>query len=502
MDSKTWIGSRLAFLIIIGSSLSSLCLPMARAVSPAPDGGYAGNNTAEGTSALFSLTSGIDNTALGFEALYHNSTGRYNSGIGYLALFRNTTGTLNSATGVNALTSNTTGSYNTANGTNALYSNNGSYNTANGYAALFYNTSGSDNTATGDAALFRNTTGVQNTATGVNALITNTTGSYNTANGTNALYSNTNSYNTADGFEALYNNTSGFDNTGVGDEVLFNNSVGLSNTAIGGEALYSNSGASDNTAVGRDALRNSDAEGNTAVGSQALYNNTTGAHNTALGYSAGLNLTIGGNNIDIGYNVTGVAGESNTIRIGDTDVTDTYIRGISGVTISGGAAVYVNSNGKLGTMTSSARFKDEIQPMDKASEAILSLKPVTFRYKKELNPTRIAQFGLVAEDVEKVNPDLVARDKQGKAYTVRYEAINAMLLNEFLKEHQRVLEQQGTIAQLEKNLKMVSAQQQRAIEQLSAEVTEQASLIQKVSAQLVAARLSPDKSEGQVALNR
>ena len=171
------------------------------------------------------------------------------------------------------------------------------------------------------------------------------------------------------------------------------------------------------------------------------FNNTTGSNNIALGFNAGFNLTTGSNNIDIGN--TGVAaGESNTIRIG-TEGTQkaTFIAGISGVTVAGGVGVIIDTNGHLGTVVSSARFKDEIKPMDKASEAILALQPVTFRYKKELDPDGIPQFGLVAEQVEKVNPDLVARDEQGKPYTVRYEAVNAMLLNEFLKEHRKVEEQ-------------------------------------------------------------
>jgi len=174
-----------------------------------------------------------------------------------------------------------------------------------------------------------------------------------------------------------------------------------------------------------------------------------------------------------------VAGESNTIRIGDESVqTATYIAGISGRTASGGAAVFVNSNGKLGTSTSSARFKEEIKPMGEASEAILALKPVTFRYKPEIDPKGIPQFGLVAEEVEKVNPDLVARDKEGKPYSVRYDQVNAMLLNEFLKEHRKNEEQQATIAR-----------QQKQIEALAAG-------LQKVSAQLEVIRPAP-----QTALN-
>jgi Chaperone of endosialidase len=169
-----------------------------------------------------------------------------------------------------------------------------------------------------------------------------------------------------------------------------------------------------------------------------------------LGANAGLHLTTGSNNIDIG--AAGFAGDSNTIRIGGAAQTATFISGIRGVTVAGGVGVMVGINGQLGTTTSSARFKEAIKPMDKASEAILALKPVTFRYKKELDPEGIPQFGLVAEQVEKVNPDLVARDEQGKVYSVRYEAVNAMLLNEFLKEHRKVQEQQATITQVKSAL--------------------------------------------------
>jgi Chaperone of endosialidase len=173
-----------------------------------------------------------------------------------------------------------------------------------------------------------------------------------------------------------------------------------------------------------------------------------------------MNLTTGDNNIDIGYNVLGVGGESNTIRIGDTNITDAYIRGISEATASGGAAVFVNLNGKLGTLTSSAQFKDEIKTMDKASEAILVLRPVSFRYNKEIDPQGIPQFGLVAEEVEKVDPDLVIRDANGKPQSVRYEQINAMLLNEFLKEHRRVEKLEATVATLAAELDKVAAQVQ------------------------------------------
>ena len=174
-----------------------------------------------------------------------------------------------------------------------------------------------------------------------------------------------------------------------------------------------------------------------------------------MGFRAGSDLTTGNNNIDIGN--AGQAGESSTIRIGRVeDHAATFIAGISGVTVAIGVAVIVDADGQLGTAPSSARFKEEIKPMDKASEAILALKPVTFRYKHELDPEGIPQFGLVAEQVEKVNPDLVARDEQGKPYTVRYEAVNAMLLNEFLKEHRKVQELEATIASSRRTSKRLS----------------------------------------------
>jgi hypothetical protein len=196
---------------------------------------------------------------------------------------------------------------------------------------------------------------------------------------------------------------------------------------------------------------------NAAIGFQALTMNTTGRDNIALGFSAGADLTTGYNNIDIGNR--GFAGEANTTRIGRVETqTATFIAGISGATVPTGVAVIVDSNGHLGTTTSSARFKEAIQRMDKASESILALKPVTFRYKQEIDPAGIPQFGLVAEEVEKVDPDLVARDEQGTPYTVRYEAVNAMLLNEFLKEHRKVEQLEKQVEALTVGLQKVSAQ--------------------------------------------
>jgi hypothetical protein len=363
------------------------------------------------------------NTAEGEDALFSLTTGTDNTAIGFNALYSNTTGDSNTATGSGALVSNTTGIRNTANGFAALGSNTtGERNTATGRAALTFNTTGNHNTADGQNALFSNSTGIQNTATGSFAMVFNTTGNQNTAEGYGAmLFNTTGNQNTGTGYFAVYQNTTGNNNTGHG---------------------YS-----------------------------ALLNNTTGVGNIALGSFAGSNLTTGDNNIDIGNQ--GVADEANTIRVGTQGTqTKTFIAGISGAGVMG-VAVKINAAGQLGTAPSSGRFKTEIKPMDKASEAILALKPVSFRYKREIDPDSTPQFGLVAEDVEKVNPDLVARDAEGKIYTVRYDAVNAMLLNEFLKEHRKNEEQERSIAR-----------QQKQIEALTAG-------LQKVSAQLEVSKAAP-----------
>ncbi len=225
-----------------------------------------------------------------------------------------------------------------------------------------------------------------------------------------------------------------------------------------------------------------------------------------MGDHAGENLTTGNNNIDIGTG--GVAGESNTIRIGNVQAA-TYISGISGKTAAGGAAVFVAPGGKLGTVTSSRRFKKDIADMNAASETLLALRPVTFRYKPELDQAGIPQYGLVAEEVAQVNPDLVVRDEKGEIYTVRYEAVNAMLLNEFLKEHRKVEEQQATINQLKSTVakqEAIIAQQQKGMEAVTARLDEQDSKIQRVSVQLAAASpsrggLEASNSAPQVVLN-
>ena len=361
---KTTIPPVLVWMLLVCFGLS----PKAQAVVPPPDGGYPGFNTAEGTKALFSITTGAANAAVGWYSLFSNAEG--------------------------------------------------SFNTAVGAGSLLFNTAD------------------QNTATGTAALLSNTTGHSNTANGSQALLSNT---------------------------------EGVGNTATGYQALNGNAGFF-----------------NTATGYAALKNHTTGDYNIALGYFAGGGITTGFNNIDIGN--SGVGGESNTIRIGDNVHTATYVAGIAGQTVgAGGSTCYVDNAGKLGVFLSARRFKTDIADMAAASEALLALRPVTFHYKPELDKTCTPQFGLVAEEVAKVNPDLVSHDAKGDIYTVRYEAVNAMLLNEFLKEHHRVKDLETTIARLKSTdakQEAIIANQQEQIEALTAG-------LQKVSAELGLGKPAP-----------
>jgi hypothetical protein len=347
---------------------------------------------------------------------------------------------------------------NTAEGEDALFSlTSGNQNTAVGYNALYSLTAGNSNTAVGESALYSNTTAFANTAVGDLALYFNTAGK-NTATGTSALYHNTTGErNTAHGYATLGQNLTGSRNTANGSDALFNNTTGQRNTATGGFALFSNTDGNFNTAEGAEALfSNTLGKFNTANGAFALYSNTTGEGNIGVGNFAGQNLTTGSNNIDIGNQ--GVAGESNTIRIGTTGTQkDTYVAGIYLAVVGKNLPVVVDASGHLGTKGSSARFKTAIKPMDKASEALLALKPVTFQYKQEFDSEGTPEFGLIAEQVEQVNPDLVVRDAQGKVYSVRYDAVNAMLLNEFLKQHGKVQELAATIAAQDKEIKALAA---------------------------------------------
>ena len=340
-------------------------LSKAQAVVPPPDGGYPGGNTAEGQSALLSLTTGAYNTALGLYSLVSLTDGQFNTGVGAGTLLGNTANE-NTATGAGALLSNTIGAD----------------NTANGAFALFLNTTGTFNTAAGDSALFNNATGTQNTGVGISALLSNTSGN-----------------------------------------------------------------------------------SNTAVGVDALLNNTTGNSNIAIGSGAGGSISTANNVICIGT------------AVGDNVSNTTWIGNVFGTTTVSGTTqpVIVSNTGQLGTISSSRRFKKQIKPMNQASESILALKPITFRYKTD--KTNTPQFGLVAEDVAAVNPDLVVRDENGEIYSVRYEAVNAMLLNEFLKEYRKVLQLEATVTQQQKSFQSRVAEQEKQIEALR-------SGLQKITAQI------------------
>jgi hypothetical protein len=409
--------TRIQSIIIVIILLLPGFLAKLQAVSPTPDGCYPNYTTAEGCNALSFLASGAGNTGLGWYSLHTDTTGSFNTGVGG----------------------------------GALALNNADSNTAVGAGALLLNTSGTENVAVGTDALLYNDTAEQNTATGAFALFSHVSGNGNTANGANALYSD----------------TSGQLNTAIGAGALFSNIggpfPGSFNTAVGAVALYNNTGG-DNTAIGAGALQgNTSGSENLAIGVSALGSNETGNNNIAFGSFAGYQQTTGSDNIYIGYNIQGTAGENNAC----------YIKSIFGQTAAGGSPVFIDANHKLGTMTSSKRFKEDIKPMSNVSEALFALTPVSFRYKKEIDPAGRSQFGLVAEDVEKVNPDLVVHDKEGKPYSVRYDQVNAMLLNEFFKEHRAFMKEQFKVDQ-----------QQQEIEALKKELSEQRILIQKVSDKL------------------
>jgi len=358
--------------LFVALTLLSPATPKAFGVSPPPDGGYPGFNTAEGSNALQNLTTGVANTATGWRSLFANTAGNLNTAIGAGTLLLNT---------------------------------------------------GDNNTATGGGALLSNTTGVASTANGAFALFSNTTGSGNTGSG----------------YQALYSNQTGANNTACGYLALDINTAGNNNTALGAYALAANSGS----------------------------------NNIAIGYFAGQALTFGSNNIAIGSD--GGNGESGTIRIGkNSDQSATYIAGIAGQTVgAGGTTCYVDNDGKLGVFLSARRFKTDIADMGAISDTLLALRPVTFHFKPELDKAGIPQFGLVAEEVEKVNPDLVTHDAKGDIYTVRYEAVSVMLLNEFLKEHKAFLEEQRKVQKLEAALAAVNErlkEQEAKVERVSAQI--------------------------------
>jgi hypothetical protein len=434
--------ANISLLLITLAVICFVLLPNAQAVVPAPDGGYPNFTTAEGQNALFSLTAGAANTAIGWYSLYSVGDANYNTGVGAgtlaldtadsntavgtAALLLNTTGDENVAVGTAALVYNESGRDNAAVGAFALYNNNGSYNTALGADALFDNVTCTDNTAVGDAAL-----------------------SFNDVTGA-GLANN----NTAVGSVALTFNTDGNRNTAVGAVSMFDNTTGSANTATGFQTLHNNTDGNNNTAIGHEAL-----------------NHSTGNANTALGSNAGGGVTIANNVICIGANV---AGEN----VSDSCFIGNIYSNVQPIVGTDPDSVTINSNGRLGRgNVSSRRYKHDIKPIDKASEVLYTLKPVSFRYNKEYDATQTLAFGLIAEEVAEVYPDLVGRNSEGKPESVRYEQINAMLLNEFLKEHRKVQELEASVAQQHKDFE--------------AAVAELKGQIQKVSAQLELSKAEP-----------
>jgi len=415
------------------------------------EGCYPGFTTAEGCNALFQLTTGAGNTAAGWDSLYADTTGSYNTALGggTLVLYNADS---NTSTGAAALLLNGDGMENCAYGTDALvyngyFVNGAHFNDGFGAFALFSNTDGYTNNAFGNHALFQNIHGAGNTAVGDKALQNNDLSG--TGNGNN--------------------------NTAVGAQALLANVDGFSNNAIGYLALESITDGVQNNAVGVYSLQNNNGAANVALGDSAFVNSATGSFNTVVGWHAGAGAAVDGDhNIYLGATSGPANGsENSTIRIGDPGfITSCYIAGITNSIIKG-VPVVVAGNSQLGVAASSARFKDDIKPLDKASESIFALNPVTFRYKKAIDSNATPQFGLVAEQVAKVNPDLVVRDRDGKPYTVRYEAVNALLLNEFIKEHRTLEKQQATIALQESQIKA-----------LTTSVREQGAKIREVSAQL------------------
>jgi Chaperone of endosialidase len=498
------------FTLAIALCWLTLSPPLKAADCPTECG--SGGNAAFGINALDSVTTGINNVAVGTGALTDDTGGSFNVAVGNAALLSNTTGFQNMAIGAEALANNLVGNFNMAIGFRALFMNTGNRNSAIGAAALRNNEGASDNTAIGSQAMRENTTGEQNTAIGAGALQANTT-----VGG-----------NTAVGFQALTASETSFGNVALGESALAS-FTGAGTTTTNGF----------NTALGSLSLNAATAgQENTAVGRRSLEFLLTGSNNTIIGWRAGDNYTSDeSGNILIGSGVSGSTGEDNTIRIGSNlsssginisagppsliqaftigsgfqgggiqylqffgnvisiapnfstanGASNAFMGGIFNQTpVAGSHFVGVGPNNQLSDLNvSSRRFKKDIAAMDKASEGILALKPVTFHWKND--NTNEPEFGLVAEEVAEVNLDWITRDDKGEISGVRYETIPVLLLNEFLKEHKKVEEQQASIA----DLKSTVALQQKDMQVLTAQLKEQAAQIQKVSAQLEASKPAP-----------
>jgi hypothetical protein len=432
-----------------------------------------GTNTCFGLDALALNVDGEFNSAFGVQALLNNVNGRANSAFGFQALQQNVgsppntvpgLGSFNTAVGFQALLHTISGFDNTATGAAALHFNvTGDGNTANGARALSRNQGGGDNTAVGAWAMEKNVHGENNTAVGVSSLRNNIGSLHNTAIGFGALFNAGGGGNTAVGSEALAGSadetaepTTGTLNTAVGWLSLAENDSGSHNTASGYRSLETNTSGSENAAFGVNALQDNTSGGqNTASGNGALRNNAEGSRNVALGYRAGLAMVNGNDNIFIGaYNI-GKARDTATIRIGSASQKKAFIAGISGVKtgLSAAQPVFIDANGQLGTIKSSARFKEDIQPLGSVSERLYALRPVTFRYKEpDDDGTRPVQFGLVAEQVADVFPELVIYDRSGNPETVSYHMLSSLLVNELQSQKKASALQASRIAALESQI--------------------------------------------------
>jgi trimeric autotransporter adhesin len=439
----------LSLIDIVPTQLQDTLLGVRRI--PAPTIPYQ-DNYVSGLMALQSNTTGVGNTAAGFYALRSNTTGGGNTALGQNALSANTTGDMSTALGYNALIVST-GAFNTAVGGKSLESNTtGNRNTGTGYETFYNSSTGSDNTADGFVALSQNTTGSRNNAMGTWSLANNTSANDNNAVGAYSLYSNnTGAQNTAFGSYALYSNTTGNNLNGTGAFALFSNTTGHDLNAMGLNSLYNNT----------------TGYGNTAVGSNALYFNTTGFRNVAIGNNAGQNVISGSYNNYIGWNV-GVAyadDETGVTRIGNpTYATAIYVAGIASSPVTG-ATVVVTPSGRLGVLASSERYKTAITSLTNEPEKLQRLRPVTFHLKSE--PQGSLQYGLIAEEVENIYPDLVIRSEDGRIQGVRYDELAPILLSEV--QHQRT-----EIAELRQQvLKMIDLLQQGAkVAELERQVAE------------------------------
>ena len=430
---------------VVSASLG-LALPVHATQPPDVVQSDSASDTAMGASALAALTTGYQNTGGGTGALQQNTTGFKNAAFGFAALSRNVSGFDNAAFGSGALYQNPGGSYgagsdNSAFGMDALYSNlYGGHSVAIGSHALYafvgdvpYGGNGiSANTAVGAYALYSATDGSQNTAVGNNAMYYNTQGSSNVAVGDSAFYSGNGQNNTAIGFSAMDLATSGDYNTAVGSLSMTHGGNGGYNVSVGANAMELNANGGYNTALGYAALLSATGSNSVAIGYNSLSSQTTGGNNIAIGTNAGARIVAGTNNIDIGASPSG--DESDSIRIGTTKVHKyAYIMGINTQRVTG-AAVYVTSTGQLGVLASSERYKTAVKPISAAAGKLDDLRPVSFHLKND--PNGPIQYGLIAEEVDRVYPELVIRDEAGVIQGVRYEELAPMLLSQIKQDHE------------------------------------------------------------------